>query len=84
VAIILFLSGIALGFGRFRNHFDGMAGALFETDPATGAAVEIELVSLAGTEFDDGVFRAGPETAIAFKTVAAAQAPLCFITGFSG
>ena len=70
------------GFVGFRNHVNGMAGALFVADGAAGAFVEVETVALARSEFDDGFFRAGPETAIAFEAVATAEASFGLISGF--
>jgi hypothetical protein len=65
-----------------RCHLDGVAGALFVTNGASGAAVVVELVAIAFSEFDHGIFRAGAVAAIAFETVAAGKAALCFVAGF--
>ena len=59
------------GFVRFRNHFNGMARALFVADRAAGAFLEIEAIALSRTEFDDGFVGPCTKASVALAAVAA-------------
>jgi len=53
-----------------RDHGDGAAGTLLHADPTSLAEVEVELVALASSEFDDCVIRTDPKAVVALEAVA--------------
>src|SRR5208283_5856006 len=61
----------------FGLHFDGMAWALLETDPATRAEVVLDAITSPPAKAYDRLFRTCREAVVAFETIAAGQTPAC-------
>ena len=64
---------------HFRDHRDGVARALLETDGTTRAVGVIELIATAWSEFDDCVFGTSSITVVALEAIAAGKTPLRLI-----
>jgi hypothetical protein len=62
------------------DHLDGVARALFETDAAAGAQVEIDPVAAAKAEPGNRLLMTSGKAIVAFEAVAAGQATLCLAT----
>jgi hypothetical protein len=59
-----------------------VAGTLLDAHTAAGAKIELDLVTLAGAELDDRVFRTGGVAIVAFEAIAAGKATLGFVQRF--
>ena len=64
---------------RFRDHFDGAAGAFSGAKTAALAIVVVEFETVAGTELDHRIVRADAVAVVALEAIAARQAAPRFI-----